>query len=130
MKNRANIIKERYGRIIVNEMLRYYEENNLYVDKDYLVFKARYKLSKVFDKHIFEPTSDLNINDLLNDLRSIKGSIKRLHNHSKSREGNTDPRSGKESYGYDNDESIRSNLLYISDRWYCQFRLRWLLDLL
>jgi hypothetical protein len=40
-----------------------------------------------------------------------------------------DYRTGDETYGYDNEESISNNLMYISDRWNCSFRLRWLLDL-
>jgi hypothetical protein len=41
-----------------------------------------------------------------------------------------DTRNGKETYGYKSDEHILSNLMYISDRFNCQFRLRWTLDLL
>lgn len=39
-----------------------------------------------------------------------------------------DIRSGNEIYGYFNQVSIDNNLMYISDRWNCVFRLRWLLD--
>ncbi len=42
----------------------------------------------------------------------------------------TDVRNGYATYGYDSDEIILDNLQYISDRWNCQFRLRWVLDLL
>ena len=38
--------------------------------------------------------------------------------------------SGKESYGYDDIESIRGNLSYISGRWRCCFRVRWLIELI
>ena len=38
-----------------------------------------------------------------------------------------DYRSGEETYGYD-EEKIRYDMLYISDRWRCAFRLRWILD--
>jgi hypothetical protein len=41
-----------------------------------------------------------------------------------------DVRDGYATYGYDSDEIIIGNLQYISDRWNCQFRLRWVLDLL
>lgn len=41
-----------------------------------------------------------------------------------------DLRSGAETYGYQNDESIMYNLQYISDRWNCAFRIRWVLDLI
>ena len=37
-------------------------------------------------------------------------------------------KSGFETYGYDNKQSIQHNMLYISDRFRCSFRLRWLID--
>ena len=39
-----------------------------------------------------------------------------------------DFRSGEETYGYVDKESIENNIMYISDRWRCSFRLRWLID--
>lgn len=36
-----------------------------------------------------------------------------------------DNRSGKETYGYKN---IQNDMDYISDRWNCSFRLKWLID--
>lgn len=39
-----------------------------------------------------------------------------------------DSRPGTETYGYENEESVRSTLEYIEDRWNCTFRIRWLLD--
>lgn len=39
-----------------------------------------------------------------------------------------DFRSGEESYGYKSQESVRNNMFYISDRWRCAFRLKWLID--
>jgi hypothetical protein len=41
-----------------------------------------------------------------------------------------DDRSGAETYGYSSDEAILGNLQYISDRFNCQFRLRWVYDLI
>lgn len=40
-----------------------------------------------------------------------------------------DMRTGEETYGYGDPEKIRDDLLYISDRWRCAFRLRWLIDM-
>lgn len=39
-----------------------------------------------------------------------------------------DYRPGAEVYGYETKESIHNNMMYISDRWNCAYRLRWLLD--
>ena len=41
-----------------------------------------------------------------------------------------DDRSGFETYGFENLESIKRNFKYISDRWKCRFRTKWLLDLI
>lgn len=41
-----------------------------------------------------------------------------------------DDRTGEETYGYKDKESILMDLLYISDRYNCQFRLRWVLGVL
>lgn len=38
-----------------------------------------------------------------------------------------DFRSGKDTYGYET-VSVKDSMIYISDRWRCAFRLRWLLD--
>lgn len=39
-----------------------------------------------------------------------------------------DYRSGEETYGYSDEESIRNNMEYISDRWMAAFRIKWLID--
>jgi hypothetical protein len=41
-----------------------------------------------------------------------------------------DDRSGEETYGYESEESVLYDLSYISDRWMCEFRLQWLIDLI
>jgi hypothetical protein len=41
-----------------------------------------------------------------------------------------DDRSGEETYGYESEESVLHDLGYISDRWMCEFRLQWLIDLI
>ena len=39
-----------------------------------------------------------------------------------------DSRSGEETYGYKDQERIKYDMFYISDRWNCAFRLKWLID--
>lgn len=41
-----------------------------------------------------------------------------------------DFRSGDDTYGYSDLESIKYTLTYISDRWKVSFRVRWLIDLI
>ncbi len=60
-------------------------------------------------------------------LKEIQSELEKLYEKSLLRD--EDNRSGLETYGYKNEDSIKSNLTYISDRWNCSFRIRWLLDL-
>ena len=39
-----------------------------------------------------------------------------------------DCRTGEETYGYSDIESVEDNMLYISDRYRCAFRLKWIID--
>ena len=39
-----------------------------------------------------------------------------------------DYRGGYITYGYSDRESVENNMMYISDRWMCAFRLKWLID--
>ncbi len=41
-----------------------------------------------------------------------------------------DSRSGSEKNKYINDKNVKANLTYISDRWKCAFRIKWVLDLI
>jgi len=39
-----------------------------------------------------------------------------------------DYREGEDTYGYSDSESVENHMLYISDRWRCAFRLKWIID--
>ena len=39
-----------------------------------------------------------------------------------------DYRSGDKTYGYRNKEEIKNTMEYISDRWMCAFRVKWIID--
>jgi len=39
-------------------------------------------------------------------------------------------RDGKETYGIGTSEEIEENMSYISDRWRCSLKMRWILDVL
>ena len=41
-----------------------------------------------------------------------------------------DYRTGSDTYGYASIESVQCNLSYISGRWRCCFRVRWLIELI
>ena len=79
--------------------------------------KLKYLLSLEFDK--FFKTNEFKISKYL--LRELKKEWSKLVKHEK------DGRSGKETYGY-SPETIENTLIYISDRFYCTFRLKWIID--
>jgi hypothetical protein len=71
-----------------------------------------------------------DIKDKLNIIKYHIGALHNVYRNESARNGFTDNRGGYETYGYKNLESIKSNLSYISDKYKCTFRLRWILDLL
>lgn len=83
-----------------------------------------------------EKANRVIFNDILKLTRN--GNIKRFKKHLKylksrykyhsSRPHDQDFRSGYESYGYSTTDKIRCDLEYVSDRWKCSFRLKWLID--
>lgn len=81
---------------------------------------------------------DKTLEDIKKDLFGIKDAIldqysRRMADERRyEREGGSkaDERSGYETYGYGTLEDIKGNLEYISDRYNCAFRLRWLIDLM
>ncbi len=66
--------------------------------------------------------------EIIDRLKTIEPELVKLYNES-CREY-PDERPGEETYGYKDEESIRGNLEYISDRWNCAFRIKWILDLI
>ena len=69
--------------------------------------------------------------DLINLLKALKDNIENLNNcYRRSLEFDKDYRTCEESYGYKNEENIINNLIYVSDRWNCSFRIKWIIDLI
>jgi hypothetical protein len=62
----------------------------------------------------------------MNRFKKLLPELKRIY--PKYAKENGDYRTGHQTYGYDDLEKIRWNLFYISDRWNCAFRIRWLID--
>ena len=80
--------------------------------------RFRYEMNKAFDLWM----ADKSTYQFLPLLREMKRVWKKW-----SKEED-DFRSGEESYGYKSQESVRNNMFYISDRWRCAFRVKWLID--
>lgn len=72
---------------------------------------------------------DKTIAEIQDELRPYANLIRQLIRDLPNRW--RDARAGSDIMGgYPTAYKIRNNLQYISDRWYCYHRLRWLLDLL
>lgn len=82
--------------------------------------KFRYLMGKAFD-HKMQTGSNAQFMPLQREMHRVLKKLIKI-------EDGGDLRSGEESYGYANQESVGMNILYISDRWNCAFRLRWLID--
>lgn len=98
------------------QLKRYFEERSLRLSSVNIDI-AKYKISKIFDEGINYSTIKL--------LSKQKDSLSLLLNHYSKKE--QDARTGEETYGYDN---IYGTLDYISDRWMCPYRIKWILDLI
>ena len=89
-------------------------------------YRAAYdNIDKVLSKYAYE--DEWSLDEFIAELRSHEVALGICH---KLLEYEMDDRPGEETYGYKDDEDIKHNIHYIADRWNCQFRLRWLIDLL
>lgn len=102
-----------------NNLKKYFKKNNIR-NNSVNIDIAYFKISKIFDS-----LTSTNIVDTIDALKKERKSIIILWKFYDKKE--KDRRSGNETYGYKN---IKENLIYISDRFSCQFRIRWLIDLL
>ena len=68
------------------------------------------------------------MSEIIGRLKTVEPELIRLHD--RAQREYPDDRPGEETYGYKDEASIKSNLEYISDRWNCAFRIRWILDLI
>lgn len=80
--------------------------------------RFRYEMNKAFD-HYFETGSVTKFKPLMREMKRV---------WKKWSKRDEDYRSGFETYGYNNAEEVKLHMAYISDRWYCAFRLKWIID--
>lgn len=83
--------------------------------------KLRHRIYKAFDKCYWKREGDFDMNFTIRELRVALPEMKKLLKMIWTPEGDG------EGYGTKSD---KSNLDYISDRWFCQFRLTWMINLL
>lgn len=80
--------------------------------------RFRYEMDKAFDHWFLEDSAEKFI-PLLREMNRVWVKWSKEEN---------DCRGGDETYGYRNAASVINNMFYISDRWRCAFRLKWLID--
>lgn len=80
--------------------------------------KFRYEMNKAFERWFQAGTTE-QFGPLLREMNRVwrKWSVEE-----------DDYRTGKETYCYSDRETIENNMVYISDRWRCASRLKWLID--
>lgn len=126
-KNRNKNVKRMQIRI--GDLFKYCDEHNVGVQQDtYKALNSYVQIRKIFDAYYFTPKKDRTFNELLEELQQNKKYLRYLYKLQCTAE--KDYRTGEESYGYKDQDYIEERMSYISDRWYCAFRIRWIIDLL
>lgn len=87
------------------------------------------KIPKLMDALVRASKFD-SLGKIKDELRPYYNHLVRLYESELLESEHQDYRSGSETYGYKDLESIQWSLLYISDRWNACFRVRWLIDLI
>lgn len=113
--------------IRTKNILGYFRQNNIGFDNTFDLNYARLRIYKVFDEFYDGNSSNKRIKILINELKKNKKYLEICYKE--ALKFDKDYRTGEETYGY-RLRSIRDNLSYISDRWNCSFRIRWILDLI
>jgi hypothetical protein len=117
-KTKRNLLKRQERRnILLIDIFRYFEENNLGLSDTENETIQRYRIYQAFDKIIYKRQDNFCMNTAVQELRKVLPQMKKLVKQCND---------GSTSYGSDNDYS---NLCYVSDRWFSEGRLLWLIDL-
>lgn len=127
-KNKNKFKKLKHLEIQIGDSFAYCDENNLGYCDSWREQKAWVKIHKMFDKHFFTDGHTFNQEDFFKDLRDCKKEFTVMYKIALASE--KDFRTGYETYGYKDMESIMDNICYINSKWNCAFRIRWILDLL
>ena len=79
--------------------------------------KFRNELNKTIEKYLKKRDASI--------FKPLLKELKRKYNKLNKMDDDPDLRTGEETYGY---EDVWDRMEYISDRWNCSFRIRWLID--
>jgi len=107
----------RKDNMLVNVVWDYFNKENLGTSKTWRETLLRYRVYKAFDKCFWKRDGDFNMNEVIIELRNILPEMKKLVRLTND---------GSIPYGSENDYG---NLCYVSDRWFCEGRLTWLIQL-
>lgn len=80
--------------------------------------RFRYEMNLAFDEW-FKTRSTKRFHSLMREMERVWKKLSKQEN---------DYRTGEETYGYSDVETIEYNMLYISYRYLCAFRLKWIID--
>ncbi len=120
--------KVRSKRQRIKGLLQYFEDKNLGTTFNRKYDNARYKVYKVFDECYFDENA--NKDKIIPLLKGVLPELKFLLKKLKAESEYPDNRRGWETefeaYGY---SDPAYELSYISDRWMCEFRVQWIIDL-
>lgn len=81
--------------------------------------KFHYEMTRAFDEWFHTNTVAGFNKPLLREMKRVWAKMAATEK---------DNRSGPETYGYLSRSKIYFDMMYISDRWRCAFRLKWLID--
>ena len=121
IKNKCLHKKDRYDQLIVNMVWDYHKQNEseVWLKGTFKEALHSYRIYKYFDDTFFKRTHEFDMNVAVADLRKILPSLEFVYKQFKGNITGT-PYGASEDYG---------NLSYVSDRWGCDFRLQWLIQL-
>lgn len=124
-KNKLNL-----KQIRTKNILGYFRKNNIGFDDSFVHNYARLRIYKVFDYYDIHKDKRLDFSYLIIDLKRNYKYLKFCCNKAYLEEKEYYPE--ELNYNFENIdlETIKSEMYYISDRWNCYHRLKWILDLL
>lgn len=103
-----------------------YKRRNRHPRKQCKKLRELWNLMELFYDSSF--CEQCNVDDIKKRLKPLTFYLKKRYELVLTKR-DPDYRSGSETYGYDSEEDILYTLHYISDRWNCSFRVRWLINL-
>ena len=109
--------RQEYRNVLQDVVYRYYKDNNLRLSDNWQETLQRYRVYKAFDNIIYDRTDDFCMNKAVQELRKVLPELRKLVRQCDD---------GSTPYGT---ESDYGNLCYVSDRWFCEGRLTWLIQL-